>query len=133
MVMSKVRGKARGKVKKSRLFVGQAVIVDDVDQPCSLMVAVITCVSGFSARVRYLSDDVRLEGFEGEFNVISRFVTPLSEFGVRLVVCDGRFSVVGVGDSVARYPDGRLRRWQEPFGYSRAARPEVLVLLRGDE
>ena len=43
------------------------------------------------------------------------FVTPVSEFGVRVTQEGKKLTVEKVGASIARYPDQKTRQWQEPL------------------
>lgn len=97
--------------ERAVLVKGMPVIINDFDAPQSRMVAVLT---GFDAQkgiwfARYLSRFTNMARCAGE----QKYVTALSDFGVRLEVNDSFYRCVVVGPSIATYCDGIERKWQD--------------------
>jgi hypothetical protein len=112
--------------------VGDTVILNDVDQPCGKMVAVIVKDDGKDYHCEYLNADARFDKYNippmrfGRLN----YATKLEDFGVKLCAADGKYWCEPVSISVARYPDGSPRNWQEFDGPIRhVARPHLALIL----
>lgn len=112
--------------------VGDTVILNDCDQPSGKMVAVVVKDDGTHYHCEYLNADQRFDCYSKPPMKAGRLerATKTEEFGVRLCAADGKYWCEQVVDSVARYPDGALRKWQEfggPMKY--VARPHLALLL----
>ena len=96
---------------------GCCVILNDVEQPCARLVGVVVGIEAEFIRTKYLCDDKLLTPYNLHGCVNHRVVvTPLSDFGVELRVEGGVYWCEQVGASVATYPDGTPRKWQEYSG-----------------
>jgi hypothetical protein len=112
--------------------VGDTIILNDIDQPCGQLVAVVVKDDGEHYHCEYLNADARFDYYSKPPMRAGRLerATKLEEFGVKLCAADGRYWCEKVGESVARYPDGQARQWQE-FGLAGKykARPHLALLL----
>ncbi len=119
----------------SEIAVGHCVIVNHTDCPSGLMVAVVVQLMGSTVYLKYLDADRRFDGYnkkqgmaiESEF---AKHITPISQFGVevRVNTYDGTYLCVVVGESAAKYWDGKPRAWQERNPVTRTARRDVLAV-----
>jgi len=117
----------------SEVAVGHCVIVNDYDQTCGNLVAVVVAIEGDNVRTKYLSDWRAVDQMNkvGCINPAWR-VTPVATFGVEVRVdADGRYWCERVGESSAEYPDGKRRLWQENGTHAHRARADVLTIAGG--
>ena len=117
--------------------IGDLVIVNEVDQPCGRLVAVVvgTLVDGVQdfCFCEYLNISKDLDQFnDPPMQCNTKEVTKLSEFGCVLVTNTSDYHVGVVGRSLATYPDGdhEHRRWQEPFPINYQGRPHLLARIK---
>lgn len=95
----------------SAVAVGHCVIMNDVEQPCTKMVVVLTSVKGDRVTGRYLAQAINFGECSGP---VSR-VTPVNAFGMRVMLSGGAYKCEpdeSLGRS-AVYPDGDPRKWQD--------------------
>lgn len=94
----------------SEVAKGHAVIVNDIDQPCSKLIAIVI-EAGDIVCARYLNADL---GYDKLIKNPRKYVTPVNDFGVKLYYDteDGKYHTKVVSESVAKYPDGAERQWQ---------------------
>lgn len=114
------------------LAVGMPVIANHTEQPCTKLVAVVTCYSGTGhAKLRYLSSWEPLT--RKPFGDEAARMTPLSAFGFAIELDeDGKqFRCVEIPGSphTAIYRDGRPRQWQQRGQEWWPYRAEVLKML----
>jgi len=91
---------------------GHCVIVNDIDAPCSKLVAVVIEVEGDIVVARYLAASV---DFKRSCRNQANVVTPVEHFGYRVDHDRGHFrcSADATLQERAKYPDGEPRRWQD--------------------
>jgi hypothetical protein len=119
-------------LEKVMFKVGDTVILNDCEQPSGQMVAVVVKDDGEHYHCEYLNADARFDHYSKPPMRAGRLerATKLEEFGVKLCAAEGRYWCEQVVDSVARYPDGSLRKWQEFGGPIRhMARPHLAMIL----
>jgi hypothetical protein len=117
----------------SDIAVGHCVILNDVEQPCGRLVAVIMSIEGNTAFCNYLCADRDLSSYNKQLGMAIQVeggihnMTPVSKFGVEVHYYPqvGTYGCERVGDSVATYRDGKPRRWQENVPVQYTARREV--------
>jgi hypothetical protein len=120
-------------MQEIRMFkVGDTVILNDCEQPCGQMVAVVVKDDGEHYHCEYLNADPRFDYYCNPPMRAGRLwrAARLEEFGVKLCAAAGKYWCEKVGESVAKYPDGKARQWQEfggPIKYR--ARPHLALLL----
>lgn len=102
-------------------------IIDDTDRPEAKMLVV---VYGHPARprVEYLNpDNGPLMPIGARRHSIPALFTELSKFGCRAIFEeDGTVQVQKVGDSIATYPDGKARSWQDNMVSRVEVRPGLM-------
>jgi len=93
--------------------VGDYVIMNNTDKPCTRLIAqVIELPEGKDfVRGRYICKNTNMRYPQGGLSD----ATLVSDFGVELFFANGRISSEQVNPSVAKYRDGRPREWQ-PHG-----------------
>ena len=117
----------------SEIAVGHCVILNDVDQPCGRLVAVIVAIEGNTAYCNYLNADPQLSSYNQKLGMAIQIdggihnMTPVSRFGVEVNYYpqEGGYCCERVSDSVATYRDGKSRKWQENVPLFYAARRDV--------
>jgi hypothetical protein len=101
----------------SRVTIGHCVIVNEIDRPGSVLIAVIEAFDGRLTKMRYLSRNVSTRR-EGHFALGNyERIVPVNVFGVR-VLCDpveNHYWTERVNDGEAKYADGSPRAWQDPY------------------
>lgn len=115
------------------IAVGHCVILNDVEQPCGRLVAVIMAIEGNTAFCNYLCADKDLSSHNKKLGMAIAIdggihnMTPVSKFGIEVKFCPqvGTYCCERVGDSIATYRDGKTRKWQENVPLQYAARREV--------
>jgi len=117
----------------SDIAVGHCIDVNQVEQPCGRLLAIITAIEGDLVRWKYLNSESDLTSYNRGAGCWSyRWeVTPIGDFGVevRTEQSDGGlvYWCEPVADSKAKYKDGMSRPWQERGWRGRyVARPDVL-------
>ena len=106
---------------------GDCIIINDVEQPCSKLIAVIVGQRGEYYECQYLNADETLNQYNKPpmRNKLTR-ATRVEDFGVVLRTTGDKYWCEQVGDSIATYPDGEPRKWQESGGpYRHTKRPDV--------
>ena len=119
----------------SDIAVGHCVILNDVDQPCGRLVAVIMAIEGNVAYCNYLNADPLLSSYNQKLGMAIEIeggvhnLTPVGKFGVEVnfypqvkTYCCERIS-----ESVATYCNGAPRQWQENVPVQHAARLNVVM------
>jgi len=100
-----------GTLLSDEVAVGNCVIVNDFDCPCSRLIAVVMSVRN-GIRCRYLNNDILNNSV-----VIGDNVTPIKDFGVEVFFKRNGGKIIfwgkQTGVSVARYKDGKERLWQD--------------------
>jgi hypothetical protein len=117
----------------SELSIGHCVILNDVEQPCSRLVAVITNIQGGNAYCKYLCADPKLSSFNKNHGMLIAIgggihnLTPISKFGVTIIYNTlGKFYFcLKTGESSATYKDGKPRQWQETVLRYGTAKPNI--------
>lgn len=100
----------------TELKVGCCIIMNDVEQPCAKLIAVVTEIDVDSVVAKYLSGAKELKPYrKGCLNQIEN-VTPVGRFGVSVKYGDGQYWCEVVGESTATYRDGKPRQWQDRQG-----------------
>lgn len=90
--------------------VGDLVIINDSDKPCTRLMARVTeldSVRGF-IRAEYVCKRTNMAVCQGGLHR----ATLVSEFGVEVTFDGDMVSTEQVRPSVATYPDGKARDWQ---------------------
>ena len=118
----------------SDIDVGHCVIVNDVEQPCGKLVAVVVAVDGDKVITKYLNADQQLTSYNKR-GVTNRreTVTPCGSFGVevRFEKSTGYYWCEPIREPKSTYPDGKIRPWQERGGIGTyLARPDVLQVAK---
>ncbi len=120
----------------SEIAVGHCVNLNDCEQPCGKLVAVITGMDDTFVRCKYLNADRMLSSYNAIGGMIVQLtngihrLTPIGLFGVRVMYQEGdepcywceQVSSV----SKATYRDGSPRQWQEFGRMEFNARPDVV-------
>lgn len=91
------------KLPSSRIAPGHCVIVNQFDRPCAKLVAVVLA----DGKCCYLNQAINFRKMDASN------ATPVSDFGIAVMARGDSYSCVVVGDSVAKYPDGSPRLWQD--------------------
>jgi hypothetical protein len=113
----------------SEIAVGHCINVNQVEQPCGRLIAVITSVKGDMVGWKYLSAEPCLDSYNTGRGCWSYFweVTPVSDFGVEVRIDGDKYWCEPIGESRAKYKDGSHRDWQERgVPYRCTARPDVM-------
>jgi len=117
----------------SDIAVGHCINVNQVEQPCGRLLAIITAIEGDLVRWKYLNSESDLTSHNRGSGCWSyRWeVTPFADFGVevRTEQSDGDlvYWCEPIAESRAKYKDGQPRAWQERGWRGRyVARPDVL-------
>ncbi len=105
----------------SRVAVGHCVIINEIDAPQALCVAVVVRVAGNTVSARYLAEKAHVKLC---FTINRQNVTPVNAFGFRVIASSGgspiRHEFRCVSDlelaHMATYPDDKPRAWQEYTG-----------------
>lgn len=108
--------------------IGMPVIINYMDRPCTRLIAIIIRVDPKDnmAYARYLTTGTKITACYGP--LIG--VTPLSQFGVDIVLEGSQVRGVQRRLTVAAYRDGKPRAWQpEEDGELHSVRPEAYRLL----
>lgn len=117
----------------SEVAIGQCVILNDVDQPCTKLVAVVTNIANGCVYAVYLSPDINVGRTKtGKCSSPIMYVTPLNAFGVRIWRQGNAYRCVPdqTLPITAEYPDRKPRVWQERHEpYWRPARVGMLQPL----
>ena len=103
-------------LNSTELKPGCCVVINDVEQPCAKLIAVVKEIVGSSVTAVYLRDGKELKPYRNGFHGRTETVTPISRFGVKVLIDDGLYWCEVVGDSTATYEDGKPRRWQDYQG-----------------
>lgn len=113
----------------TELRVGCCVIMNDLEQPCAKLIAVVVAINGDDVKCRYLRDADVLKPFrKGCVNHV-RTITPVGTFGVCVKALGNEYWCEVVEESSATYQDGKPRRWQDYQGtVKRRADPRVMEL-----
>lgn len=101
----------------SEVSLGHCVIMNDVDQPCAKLVAVVTRIEGGVVYGRYLFKDLA-NSFKREARDAIERVTPIEWFGYRVFYAHPSYRCLADPclPHIAKYPDGDARRWQDRSG-----------------
>lgn len=94
----------------SAVEVGHCVIINDCDQPCGKLVAVVCHVQDDLVVAKYLSASIKMNVCK---NRRPDLVMPVGRFGVKVVMVGDQYWCEKIGESTAVYPDGKHRPWQE--------------------
>ena len=89
-------------------MIGEYVIINEYDKPCTRLVAQVVSVEGDKVKARYITEGTTLRVCESSLSS----VTPVSDFGVLLIFEGSRVSGIRNGESIATYRDGKPRYWQ---------------------
>lgn len=114
----------------SKIAVGHCVIINDIECPEGRMVSVVTDVEGDVVTTKYLNSRKEFDKYN-RFGVGSQkgTVTPVGWFGVAVCVDPaGNYWCENVGESSAKYKDGKRRCWQEKTPVRCVGRMELLGL-----
>lgn len=122
-----------------RVEVGNCVIVNQYDQPCGKLIAVVTEKTDAYVKCQYLNNDKSLSTYnkDGGIEIPSHLfsqITPVFLFGVTIQLVenetDAMYYCEQTSVSKAQYSDGESRKWQEYGGiHEYTARPELLELI----
>ena len=83
------------------------VIIDDVDKPCARLICELV-----GDRYYYMRRDDKVLRRHG--SMTGRFAIPLEDFGFTWTeYATGHTCFVRVAQSKAKYPDGKIRNWQD--------------------
>lgn len=110
---------------------GDLVIVNELDRPCSRLIAVVLDDESMNG----LSGLIRASYIAKEFASRSPMVLPTSRmtrvdsFGVDIRRDGGSCFSVEASPSEALYPDGSVRAWQEDGGFGRRVEVSALGIL----
>jgi len=90
--------------------VGDYVIMNDTDKPCTRLIAVVTQIDAEKERVnaRYICERVNMREPYGRLGG----VTLVGDFGIEMTFNGDTVSTEQVRPSVATYRDGKPREWQ---------------------
>ena len=121
------------KLPAEEIAVGHCVILNDAEQPCGRLVAVITAIEGDVAWCKYLNRNQAMNEFNhGRGMKIERDssihnLTPVGKFSVDVWLdAKGRYWCEQFQPSEATYRDGKPRAWQGNNGVMYYARQDVL-------
>jgi hypothetical protein len=91
--------------------VGSMVIVNEFDRPCPDLVAQVLEIDQDQnkAVVRYISFEIDRSPFSVPLNRL----TSVEMFGVSVARRKNWYTIARVCESNARYPDGKIRHWQD--------------------
>jgi len=99
----------------SKIAIGDYIIINDADKPCTRLIALVTEASQEKdfVRAQYICERVNLRECQGRLSN-ARLV---SDFGVEMAFNGDTVSTEQIRPSIATYPDGEPRNWQ-PSGES---------------
>ena len=109
------------------ICVGDVVIMNEIEQPSGEMLMVVVGRKSCYFVCKYLNADKRFDRYNRP-PMLSRLerATHLEDFGVVLeFIHPDKYVCRVVGESRARYPDGRPRPWQERVPMTYRYRKEV--------
>lgn len=94
----------------SEIKIGDYVIMNDADKPCTRLIAQVTELPEGKdfVRARYICERTNMREPYGR---LSR-ATLVSDFGVEITFDGDTVTTEQVRPSVATYPDGKSREWQ---------------------
>lgn len=97
------------------ISVGDYIIINDADKPCTRLIALVTEANQEKdfVRAQYICERVNMRECQGRLSN-ARLV---SDFGVEIIFNDHTVYTEQVRPSIATYPDGEPRNWQ-PSGES---------------
>ena len=114
-----------------RIVVGMPVILDDIDRPCTRLIAIVKSieqsdtVSSGIVHARYLTTNTMMK----DCSSLLKHVTPLSDFGVALEFNDGIVCGKVTGSSIALYRNGQSRAWQPEWEECHPVDPKAFELI----
>ncbi len=96
-----------------RFSIGDLIIINDCDRPSAELVAIVTAAKDGLYGWRYINDEKRLKNYGCQRPESTlKLATKLEDFGVTLVLDEMQYWCIVTGEYVAKYPDGKSRKWQ---------------------
>lgn len=109
--------------------IGDLVVVNDIDQPCGRLVAVVVGIAGDQLKCSYLNAASEFDWWEkNPLTTGIEYATHLKDFGCVLMTDSEKYVVKKIGESRATYADGSHRPWQERCEVAFKARKALLDL-----
>jgi hypothetical protein len=93
---------------------GDICIVNDFDRPCCEMLARVISVA-YSTMPPHLYQLRYLVGDKKSMICQSENPTPVSDFGVKVVIDNGKITAIQFDESTATYENGTHRSWQATY------------------
>ena len=115
-----------------RIVVGMPVILNDMDRPCTRLVAIVksieqpNTVSSGIVHARYLTTNTMMK----DCSSLLAHTTPLEAFGVELVIVGSQVYGHIIGPSQATYRNGKPREWQPEHCEIHDIDPHAFELMR---
>lgn len=91
------------------ITIGSPVIINHCDAPCTKLVAIVSKIDGGRVNAFYLAKDTNMPEC---YTSSPLEVTHLFDFGVRISIQGESFEIYQLDRSIAKYRDGKPRRWQ---------------------
>lgn len=94
----------------NKIQIGDYVIINNTDKPCTRLIAVVLDIDIAKDRVRarYICDRVNMREPYGRLSE----ATLVSDFGVEMTFDGNNVTTAQVRPSIATYRDGKPRAWQ---------------------
>lgn len=89
-------------------MIGEFVIINEFDKPCTRLIAQVERIEGETIVARYVTTGTRMTHCSAHVSE----VTPVHKFGVMFEIKGGHISAGQVCASKATYRDGKPRDWQ---------------------
>ena len=122
--------------ERCKFVVGDCVILNHVDRPSAEMIAVVTSriLHGWREHElyawSYVNADPKFDYWCNRVDYCTlATATKLTDFGVILQQQDTHYWCQRVGESIALYPDGAPRKWQDISDSRHVGRPELIELI----
>ncbi len=89
-------------------MIGEYVIINELDKPCTRLIAQVERIDAEKVIARYVTNGTRMTHCSAHISE----VTPVWKFGVMFEIKGGYISAGQITPSKATYRDGKPRNWQ---------------------
>lgn len=104
--------------------IGDYIIVNECDRPWTRNINKITQIDVDSGifHSQYICQDTMVEKYVGRLTA----ATLVNDFGVKIIFEDDSIGTQIIALSMAKYSDGRTRKWQDSYANFHKLRPQFL-------